>query len=43
MRSGRDGVGLALLRTELVDAASGEPLTAGPARLTPVKPKWASY
>ncbi|MCH9020746.1 MAG: folate-binding protein YgfZ [Proteobacteria bacterium] len=43
MRSGLDGVGLALLRTELVDAASGEPLTAGDARLTPVKPEWASY
>ncbi len=43
MRSGLDGVGLALLRTELVDAASGEPFTAGPARLTPVKPAWASY
>ncbi len=43
MRSGRDRFGLALLRTEVVDAASGEPLTAGESRLTARKPKWASY
>ena len=45
MRSGRDGVGLALLRTELAEraAAAGEPLLAGDARLTPIKPEWASY
>ena len=46
MRSGSsDGLGLALLRLELVDqaAAAGAPLTAGDARLTPVKPAWARY
>ena len=44
MRSGRDRVGLALLRVELVEraAASGERLIAGDARLTPVKPAWAA-
>ena len=44
MRSSRDGAGLALLRIELADqaASSGTPLTAGAARLTPVKPSWAS-
>ncbi len=45
MQSGRDSVGIALLRLEHVDqaAASGEPLTAGEARLTPVKPDWATF
>ncbi len=45
MRSGRDGVGLALLRTELAERAgeTGEPLLSGDARLTPIKPSWASY
>ncbi len=44
MRSGRDRVGLALLRVESVEqaAASGERLIAGAARLTPVKPAWAA-
>ena len=42
MRSGRDGRGLALLRLEAVEDAArdGTPLTAGPARLTPIKPAW---
>ena len=45
MRSGVDDLGLALLRIELVDqaAANGEPLTAGDARLTPVRLAWATY
>ena len=39
LRSGRDGLALALLRTEaLVDAEA--PLTAGEARLTPLAPIW---
>ena len=45
MQSGRDSVGIALLRLERVDQAesSGEPLIAGEARLTPVKPDWAKF
>ncbi len=45
MRSGRDNIGLALLRVELIAKAAeaGIPLTCGDARLTPVKPDWASY
>ena len=45
MRSGLDGIGLALLRIEQVEAAAkaGEALSAGGARLTPVKPDWASF
>ncbi|MSP83515.1 MAG: folate-binding protein [Alphaproteobacteria bacterium] len=45
MRSGADGVGLALLRLEIVDQASvsGEPLTAGASRLKPVKPDWVNF
>ncbi len=45
MQSGRDSVGIALLRLEHVDQAesSGEPLIAGDARLTPVKPDWATF
>lgn len=45
MRSSRDGMGMAMLRLEYVAraAASGEPLVAGEARLTPVKPDWARY
>jgi folate-binding protein YgfZ len=41
MRSGRDGVALALLRLEAV--ASGEKLDAGGARVTPLKPDWAKF
>ena len=43
MRSGRDGLGLALLRLEAVSEAAGKPLTAGDARLTPRKPAWANF
>jgi len=45
MRSGSDALGLALLRLEVVAAAaeSGDPLTAGDARLTPKKPAWAAF
>jgi folate-binding protein YgfZ len=41
MRSGRDGIALALLRLEAV--ASGERLHAGDALLTPLKPDWAKF
>jgi folate-binding protein YgfZ len=42
MRSVADGIGLALLRLEMVDAAAlaGEPLTVGAARLTVRRPEW---
>ena len=44
MRSGRDGIGIALLRLEALGALSAEqPLTAGAARLTPLKPGWANF
>lgn len=45
MRSGLDGIGLALLRIEQVEAAAkaGEALVAGDARLTPLKPDWAVF
>ena len=45
MRSSLDGVGMALLRLEFVDRSAREnaPLTAGEAKLTPVKPDWAAY
>lgn len=45
MRSSLDGTGIALLRLEYVDEAAraGEPLVAGDARLTPVKPDWARF
>jgi len=45
MRSGFGAQGLALLRLEAVEAAlnSGLPLTAGDAKLTPIKPDWASF
>jgi folate-binding protein YgfZ len=41
MRSGRDGMGLALLRLEAV--AESKPLTAAGAKLTPQKPGWAKF
>ena len=41
MRSGRDGIGLALLRLEAV--AESKPLTAAGAKLTPQKPGWAKF
>jgi folate-binding protein YgfZ len=42
MRSGRDGIGLALLRLDVVEEArtAGLPLMAGQARLTPGTPAW---
>ena len=40
MRSSADGLGLALLRLEVLE---GAPLTAGEARLTPSKPDWARF
>lgn len=45
MRSGRDGIGIALLRLDVLDEAlsTGEPLTAGESRLRPRKPDWASF
>ena len=45
MRSSGGGTGIALLRLEHVAKAreTGEPLRAGAALLTPVKPDWARY
>jgi folate-binding protein YgfZ len=42
LRSGRDGIALALLRLELIEkaAATGATLSAGAARLTPLTPAW---
>ncbi len=40
MRSSADGLGLALLRLEVLE---GAPLTAGEARLTPSRPDWAQF
>jgi folate-binding protein YgfZ len=41
MRSGRGGIGLALLRLEAT--SDGKPLTAAGAKLTPRKPAWANF
>ena len=43
MRSGRDGIGLALIRLEQLEKAAGAPLSAGEARIKPVKPDWAAF
>jgi len=44
MRSGRDGLGLALLRLEaLAEVSAARPLIAGAARLLPHKPAWADF
>ena len=44
LRSGRDGMALALLRLEMLDQASASaPLMAGATRVTPVKPDWARF
>ena len=45
VRSGRDGIAMALLRLERVAAArdSGEALSAGEAKLLPLTPEWASF
>jgi folate-binding protein YgfZ len=44
MRSVHGTLGLALLRLEMIEQAEkdGRPLTAGEARVTPVKPAWAA-
>src|SRR5690348_11207089 len=41
MRSGRDGMGLALLRLEAL--AQSKPLTAAGVKLTPQRPDWAKF
>jgi folate-binding protein YgfZ len=41
MRSGRDGIALALLRLEAI--GDSNPLTANGAKLTPHKPAWANF
>jgi folate-binding protein YgfZ len=44
LRSGQDGIALALLRLDAVAAASaGQTLVAGTARLMPIKPDWAQF
>jgi folate-binding protein YgfZ len=45
LRSGRDGIALALLRLEAVTtaAAGGQSLQAGGARITPLKPEWSRF
>lgn len=45
VRSGRDGLALALLRLDAVEqaAATGTALTAGAATLSPTKPDWAKF
>jgi len=43
MRSGRDGVGLALLRREDVEKAGDGVLEAGQAKLRAEKPEWAEF
>jgi folate-binding protein YgfZ len=45
MRSAADGIGLALLRLEMLDAAvlEGAPLRAGAARLTVRRPDWMKF
>jgi hypothetical protein len=44
IHSGRDGRALALLRLDAVEAAAtGTPLTADAARVTPEKPSWAKF
>lgn len=45
MCSAQGGIGLALMRLEHMEKArqSGDPFTAGEARLTPRKPGWASF
>jgi folate-binding protein YgfZ len=44
MRSGRDGIGLAMIRLEHLEAAgAGAPFTAGEAKVKPLKPDWATF
>lgn len=45
LRSGRDGTAIALLRLDEIERAkeSGATLTAGEARVSPLKPDWAEF
>ena len=45
MRSGLDGLGIALVRLEAAEAAAaaGRPIEAGPAKLVPQRPDWARF
>lgn len=43
MRSSAGGLGLALLRLDVLSGETPAPLTAGEARLIPVKPDWARF
>jgi len=43
MRSATDGLGLALLRLEVLEGDANATLTAGEATLTPKKPDWAAF
>ncbi len=45
LRSGRDGTAIALLRLDEIERAkeSGAALTAGEARVSPMKPDWAEF
>jgi len=45
MRSAADGLGLAMLHLEFLESADGSDraLTAGAARITPKKPRWAVF
>ncbi len=45
MRSGRDGLGLALLRLEALEAtrSKGQIMTAGETRLRPLQPDWVKF
>jgi hypothetical protein len=45
MRTGLGGIGLAMLRLDVIEGVKGTPgaLTAGDARLTPRKPDWAEF
>lgn len=45
MRSGQDGLGIALVRLEAAEAAAaaGRPIEAGPAKLVPQRPEWARF
>lgn len=43
LRSATNGVGLALMRLDHIDAEEAEPFEAGEARITPRKPDWANF
>jgi folate-binding protein YgfZ len=42
IRSGRDGIALAFVRLDVIEAAPDEPLHAGEAAVTPMPPAWFS-